>query len=113
MQEKPNQSKGKEEKNMKCYETVVIYPATLGEEQFAEVSKKVESYFTKENLEIETRKFGRRTLAYPIKKHSVADYYIYRFKTDKPIIATIEERLKYNEDVLRYMTVRIPEKFFD
>ena len=98
---------------MKCYETVVIYPATISEEEFEVLSKKVEEYFTRESLEIETRKFGRRTLAYPIQKHTVADYYIYRFRTDKPVIASIEERMKYNEDILRYMTVRIPEKFYE
>ena len=100
---------------MKCYETVIIYPATLNEDEFETVDKKVQTYFTREELEVEIRHFGRRTLAYPIKKHTVADYYIYRFKTDtdKPVIKTIEERLKYDENVLRYMTVRIPEKFYE
>lgn len=98
---------------MKCYETVVIYPSTISEEEFETVDKKVQSYFTREEVEVEVRHFGRRTLAYPIKKHTVADYYIYRFKADRPIIGSIEERLKYDENVLRYMTVKIPAKYYE
>ena len=98
---------------MNCYETMIIYPATLSEEEFAEVNEKVEGYYTREGLEVEVKKFGRRTLAYPIKKNSVADYYLYRFKTDKPVIKEVEERLRYNEDILRYMTVKIPSKYFE
>ena len=98
---------------MGCYETMVIFPATLSPEELEKTKEQILDYYKRHGIEgVEVKEFGRRTLAYPIKKHNIADYYLFRFKTDNPEINAVEERMRYNENILRYMTVKIPEKFF-
>lgn len=70
----------------------------------------------KELLAAVTKKFGKlgkedvwgvRDLAYPI-KHQTKGYYIhYEFEADPADIATLDKALKIEEDIIRYLLVRV------
>lgn len=49
---------------------------------------------------------GVRTLAYPIKKELQAHYLVFQFKADPEKAHQIEDRLKYQEELLRLMVTR-------
>lgn len=53
-----------------------------------------------------TEPWGRRNLAYPIKKHFSGHYVLQRFQM--PAVGTneVERFLRLNEDVIRYLVVR-------
>ena len=57
--------------------------------------------------------WGRRPLAYPIKKLVKAHYVLMNVETDQAALAEVEEAFKFNDAVLRHMTVRCDEAYTD
>lgn len=51
--------------------------------------------------------WGRRQLAYPIKKVHKAHYVLMNMTTSKEVIAQIKELLKYNDSVLRDLILQV------
>jgi len=50
-------------------------------------------------------KWGRRKLAYPIRKVNEGFYTLIRFKGEPPLLQELDRRFKLNESVLRHLTV--------
>lgn len=95
------------------YETVVIFDGTLSEETIRKENGKIED-FLKLNTEFEkTDVWGKRFLAYMIKKKKSGVYhlYIYQDQSEHNVAQKIEKLLKLNDSVLRHLTVirEIPE----
>jgi small subunit ribosomal protein S6 len=67
---------------------------------------------------IETRKgkinyeenWGKRKLAYPIKKSDVGIYVLWFFEAPESALAKIERDLRLTEEVIRYMILATPDK---
>ncbi|MGM0517672.1 MAG: 30S ribosomal protein S6 [Pseudomonadota bacterium] len=57
--------------------------------------------------------WGRRQLAYPIKKLVKAHYVLMNVETDQEALAELEEAFKFNDAVLRHLTVRCDEAYTD
>ena len=55
--------------------------------------------------------WGRRQLAYPIKKLVKAHYVLLNVETDQDALAELEEAFKFNDAVLRHMTIRCDEAY--
>ncbi len=55
--------------------------------------------------------WGRRQLAYPIKKLVKAHYVLLNVETDQAALAELEEAFKFNDAVLRHMTIRCDEAY--
>ena len=51
--------------------------------------------------------WGRRQLAYPIKKVHKAHYVLMNVTTQKDVVAKIHELLKYNDSVLRELILQV------
>lgn len=51
--------------------------------------------------------WGVRDLAYPIKKQTKGFYIHLEFESDPSTISGLDKDLKVNEDVLRYLLVRV------
>ena len=89
------------------YETVVIFDGTLSEEIIRKEHGKIEE-FLKANTEFEkVDVWGKRSLAYLIKKKKSGVYHLYNYQdqSEKNVAAKIEKLLALNETVLRYLTV--------
>jgi small subunit ribosomal protein S6 len=52
---------------------------------------------------------GRRTLAYPIGRKTEGHYTLFEIEGSGSEIAELERRMRVNDQVLRYMTVRVDE----
>jgi small subunit ribosomal protein S6 len=52
---------------------------------------------------------GRRTLAYPIGRKTEGNYILFEIEGSGREIAELERRMRVNDQVLRYMTVRVDE----
>lgn len=52
---------------------------------------------------------GRRTLAYPIGRKTEGHYTLFEIEGSGREIAELERRMRVNDQVLRYMTVRVDE----
>ena len=96
---------------MNNYETLFVIKPTLTDEETATQIAKVTETLEKEGAEIlATNKMGMRRLAYPVAKHERGVYTIIYFKAAGSVIAEFERKLKFNEDVIKYLTVKYTKK---
>jgi len=54
----------------------------------------------------ETQKWGKRKLAYPIKKYIEGTYTLMRFKVEPAYIGEVRQILETDADILRYLVVK-------
>lgn len=59
--------------------------------------------------DIVTEPWGRRTLAYPIKRYYEAYYFLQRFAMPPSGADEVERALRFSEDVVRYLLIRTDE----
>jgi len=93
------------------YETVVIVQPDLGDDELKGLSAKVTDIIAtmKGNLH-RLEDWGVRKLAYPIRKSARGRYYYVRFDGDAALIAELERRLRLDDKVLRYQSVKIEKE---
>src|SRR4028118_1765238 len=58
---------------------------------------------------VRTDDIGRRRLAYPINKKKEGYYVLFEIEGSGQEIAELERRMRVNDAILRYMTVRVDE----
>ncbi|CAN1566320.1 RpsF Ribosomal protein S6 [Sphingomonadaceae bacterium] len=58
---------------------------------------------------VKTETWGLRSLAYKIQKNRKAHFVMLDVEASGPAIAELERQTRMNEDVIRYMTVRVEE----
>jgi small subunit ribosomal protein S6 len=96
---------------MNNYETLYVLKPTLTDEETAANITKIEEILVREGAEIlATNKMGMRRLAYPVEKNERGVYTIVYFKAEGTVINELERNLKFNEEVIKYLTVRYTKK---
>ena len=92
---------------MNNYETLYVLKPTLTDEETAANIAKIEEILVKNGAEIlATDKMGMRRLAYPVEKNERGIYTVVYFKAEGSLIAELERNLKFNEEVIKYLTVK-------
>ncbi|MCC7460030.1 MAG: 30S ribosomal protein S18 [Proteobacteria bacterium] len=90
---------------MRNYETIVIFKTAATEAAVSTITKKIEKVLTKKPGKIAKKdEWGNKTLAYPIKKEKQGKYVVWHFNAEPKTIAELDKALRYEEDVLRYIT---------
>jgi len=98
----------KEEKMSQPYELIFIVRPDVGEEVIQAAVQKVTGVVAEAKGEMLTvDEWGKRRLAYPIQKHKEGFYLYLKFTTPPETIKEIERLLKLNEQVIRYLTVKL------
>lgn len=94
----------------KKYETVVIFDGSLPDETVAKEQTDIEEFLKKEADYEKTDAWGKKALAYPIKKKKTGFYtfFVYDGESDAP--AKMDKLFKLNQNVIRHMTVLYEEK---
>jgi len=96
---------------MNSYETLFIIRPTLTEEETKAQIKRVEDIIAQNGGEIRLfDDMGMRKLAYPIDKQARGYYGVIYYNGPSELISELEYRLRYNEDILRFMTVKYTSK---
>ncbi len=96
------------------YETIWIVRADLGPEGTKEIQDKAVEAIEKGNGHInKVDEWGVRRLAYPIKKKNEGFYTLMDFNASPATVKAMEKIFKYNEDVVRYQTVRLEEEYVE
>jgi len=89
------------------YELVFILNANLTEDDFTRVLGKVNDQITKLGGTVtETNQWGKRRLAYPIKKQAEGAYVLEKVQINQTALKELDANLKMSEDILRYLFVR-------
>lgn len=95
---------------MALYEHVFLARQDLAQaqvDQLAETATKIiEDH---EGKVVKTETWGLRSLAYRIAKNRKAHYVMLEFDAPGAVVAELERQTAINEDVIRYMTVRVDE----
>ncbi|MDH7487038.1 MAG: 30S ribosomal protein S6 [Anaerolineae bacterium] len=92
------------------YELIFIAHPDLDEEGVAELVAKVSGWIeAADGQVIQTIPWGRRRLAYPIRKQTEGSYVLLRASLTPASIGKLERELKLSESVLRYLLVRTEE----
>jgi small subunit ribosomal protein S6 len=93
------------------YETIFIVKPDLGDEETKGLSAKVQEVITSMKGDFKRLEdWGARKLAYPIDKFNRGRYYYLRFDGDAPLIAELERRLRLDDKVLRYQSVKLEKE---
>ncbi len=95
---------------MRDYELVMVVDPEVGDEGLPGTVDRVHGFIQERGGEIKNvDQWGRRRLAYPIKRKQEAYYVITHFSFDPQGIRALEGNLDLAEDVLRHLVTRIEE----
>ncbi|MBI2335728.1 MAG: 30S ribosomal protein S6 [Deltaproteobacteria bacterium] len=95
---------------MKEYETLYILAPALTQAAIDNLKSKLEGIVKKDggHVLIHTD-WGKRKLAFSIKKQRNGHYFYFQYISPGGSVAGIERNLKYDENVLRFMTVQLSD----
>ncbi len=91
---------------MRDYELMVILHPDLDENAVNDALKRISGWITEDGGEIvKTDLWGKREMAYSIRKQKHGQYVLLNTKMDPKFGATLERNLGYLEPVMRYLIV--------
>ena len=95
---------------MANYESVLIARQDLGASQVSSIVEELTNVIKKEGGEVvRVDNWGLKNLAYRIKKNRKGHYVVLNIAAPASAIAEYERLMRVNEDVIRYMTVKVEE----
>ena len=95
---------------MANYESVLIARQDLGASQVNSIVEDLSSVIKKEGGEVvRVDNWGLKNLAYRIKKNRKGHYVILNIAAPASAIAEYERVMRVNEDIIRYMTIKVDE----
>lgn len=90
------------------YETAVLINAALDDEQIEGIINRIKEFLTTNGAEIrDFENWGRKRLAYMVKKSKVGYYAIFRFNALPTIVSKLERFYVLDEHILRFLTVTL------
>lgn len=87
------------------YETVIVFDGTLPDDVLQKEQARIEEQLKQLAVFEKTDVWGKRSLAYTIKKKKLGYYCLFLYEGEGTVVNAIEKPLKLNEKVLRYLTV--------
>ena len=94
----------------RVYEVVFIINPEVGDDEVMRLSEGVQKIITGQGGTItKTEMMGRRQLAYEIKHKKDGTYVLLEVEGSGVEIAELERRMRVNDQILRYMTIRVDE----
>ena len=94
----------------RTYEVVFIIDPGAGDDEVMRLSEAVQKIITGQGGSItKTEVMGRRQLAYEINHKRDGTYVLLEVEGSGAEIAELERRMRVNDQILRYMTIRVDE----
>ncbi len=95
---------------MAYYESVLVFRQDLTEPQVKEKAAKFTEIIKELGGDVKSTEFwGLKNLAYIIRKNRKAHYVMLNIKLDGSKITELERRSRIDEDVIRFLNVRVEE----
>ena len=95
---------------MPLYETVYIARQDISSQQVETLTEQMSAFITEGGGTVaKVENWGLRNLAYKVKKNRKGHYVLMNIDAPIPAVKEMERNLHLNEDVLRYMTIRVEE----
>ncbi|HYG81675.1 MAG TPA: 30S ribosomal protein S6 [Pyrinomonadaceae bacterium] len=94
----------------RTYEVMFIVDATASEEDITRLNENLQQIITDQGGTVTKHEnMGRRHLAYPIGRRTEGHYVLFEVDGSGREIAELERRMRVNDQVIRYITVRVDE----
>jgi small subunit ribosomal protein S6 len=95
----------------RIYETLSIIRPDATDEEINPIIEQMRSIITTAGGTVDKEeRWGVRKLAYRVEKRNEGYYVLVQFTADPQTVKEVERRLRVNDSVLKYQTVRIDEK---
>ncbi len=95
---------------MRRYETIFIAHPDLPDETISEVVERLSKIITDlKGIVVKVERWGKRKLAYPIKKQQKGYYIFMDFVGEKTVVTELEKNMKFDDNVLKYLSVKKTE----
>ena len=95
---------------MREYELVLVVSPDVGDEGFPVTVERVSKFINERGGDVkEVDQWGRRRLAYPIRRFTEGFYAVTHFSLEPTQVRALEGNLDLAEDVLRHLVVRQDE----
>jgi small subunit ribosomal protein S6 len=93
---------------MHDYELVAMISPEADEDQVAKIIDRVTQSINSRGGAVEdVKNWGKRRLAYPVKRFMEADYVLARFKLMPKSVRDLESEIGTSGDILRYLVVKV------
>lgn len=94
----------------RIYEVMFIIDAGASDEDVTRLSDGFQQIITDQGGTVtKNENMGRRTLAYPIDRKNEGIYVLFEVEGTGREIAELERRMRVNDQIIRYITVRVDE----
>ncbi len=95
----------------RTYEVIFITNPDAGEEETTKLIEALQNTITEKGGRItKNENMGRRTLAYEIERKREGNYTLFEIEGSGREIAELERRMRVNDQVMRFLTVRVDEE---
>lgn len=96
---------------MNIYENIIIFNAALPDEDIETAVSKIKDIITGSGGEmLKADNWGRRKLAFEIKKQKKGLYMLLLFRSDPSVIRKLEGHYKVTDSVIKFMIVKLDKK---
>ena len=97
---------------MRHYETIFIVHPDLTEEDTTAVVDKFRGILEDGGgFLVKEDHWGRRRLAYTVKKLNKGYFVLFEYGAEAPVVTEMERNFKIDEQVIRYLTVKLSDNF--
>ncbi len=95
-------------KMMRSYELVTIVNPEADDEGMYSVMDRVSRFITEKDGTVEgAEQWGKKRLAYPIKRFLEGNYNLTRFKLEPRMVKELEMNLRADEEILRHLVMKV------
>ena len=95
---------------MSLYEHVFICRQDISHQQVESLTENLTAILSEQGGNVEkTEYWGLRSLAYRVKKNRKGHYSLLNITADHSAISEMERQMSLNDDILRFMTIRVDE----
>jgi len=96
---------------LRKYETIIVIDSLLKAEETENIVSKYERFISANGGQIEAiEHWGKKRLAYEIKKRQYGFYVLIRFNGPPTMIKQLEREYRLNESLLRYATIKLDDR---
>ncbi len=94
---------------MREYEAIFILAPTLDEEQTQAIIDSLQQAAEERGAQVaNVDRWGRRRLAYPVKKHRDGQYVIFTLLADSNVaLRELERRVRVSDSIIRFLAIRV------
>ena len=94
---------------MNKYETVFLISNKITPEEREGVITKFKDLISKNGKITSTEDIGEKKLAYEVRKHTEAFYYIINFESNADFLAELERNYRITDEILKFIVVKLDE----